>query len=588
MKKMARLLPLMGIALALAAWPRLAGAEDASGAVMQELAPGGSDTTGSTSAMGEIAVSDFAPVATDAATTLPQLAIEMVLNPSGETADLPDLDTFMEYVRSKNKTEQAISLNEVVLRTLAQNLNIHLSDILNRISHDQFHAAEGIFDLRVAGSAAVNRARPSAIDATGLKSQWRTKVVSGEGGLAQLLPTGGLVEVLFGDTSNRTNQLGVFTPYYTSAATLKVSHPLLRNAGPVVTQSQIIIAQYNQQVTAAQFVGQVITEVSRSIQLYLDLIFAYSNVDVLRISLAQAQELLRINEAKFKAGVVPELDVLQAKADVAARQQEVIAAIQQVSQASDVLKVQLAEIVDQRDVLLRPVESPRVPSFEVNEQEFLKEASEYNPSIQQVQWQIEKAKLNVEVAHNQTLPGLDVFSDYSSVGVNTGWSDSNRDAVNGGNGAWSLGLQFNYPLQNRTANYNFYASEKSYDAAVVRLNQVRDGVVFEVRDGIRSVETNREQIKVGLATVEFNKEKVDTGMKRQAVGLATSFDVLAFQRDLANARIALLRSVIDYNKAIAVVEASKGTLLQNLGISVDDCAIQAPKKITPKMIGTQR
>ena len=123
---------------------------------------------------------------------------------------------------------------------------------------------------------------------------------------------------------------------------------------------------------------------------------------------------------------------------------------------------------------------------------------------------------------------------------------------------------------------------------MVRLNQVRDGVVFEVRDGIRAVETNREQIKVGLATVEFNKEKVDTGMKRQAVGLATSFDVLAFQRDLANARIALLRSVIDYNKAIAVVEASKGTLLQNLGITVDDCTVQAPKKITPKMIGTQR
>ena len=69
-----------------------------------------------------------------------------------------------------------------------------------------------------------------------------------------------------------------------------------------------------------------------------------------------------------------------------------------------------------------------------------------------------------------------------------------------------------------------------------------------------------------MATVEFNREKVDTGMKRQSVGLATSFEVLRFQTDLAAARSNLLRAVIDYNKSPIQLERAKGTLLETVGI----------------------
>ena len=145
-----------------------------------------------------------------------------------------------------------------------------------------------------------------------------------------------------------------------------------------------------------------------------------------------------------------------------------------------------------------------------------------------------------------------------------------------------MGLQFSYPLQNRQARYRQYEAEKQLDTAFLNLQQLRDNVMFQVRSGIRDVETNREQIFLGKATVEFNKSKVDTGMKRQAVGLATTFDVLSFQTDLAQSRINLLKAIVLYNKAIVQLEFYKGTLLDRLNISVDEGALKVPKRIPKK------
>ena len=107
-----------------------------------------------------------------------------------------------------------------------------------------------------------------------------------------------------------------------------------------------------------------------------------------------------------------------------------------------------------------------------------------------------------------------------------------------------------------------------------------------VRLQLRNVETNRQQIIVGRSTVEFNVSKVDTGMKRQAVGLATSFDVLQFQNDLANARSQLIAAMVNYNKSIIALEAVKGTLLDRLNVKADGGVIIAPASIPKKPLAS--
>jgi outer membrane protein TolC len=513
------------------------------------------------------------------------------LGPETEPLKLPDIGEFEQYLQSKNRRKISIGLNEVVLRTLAKNLNIKIQDLANRSAHDEFHAQEGIFDLRIGGSVSVDRTdspipyKEGAPEGQPDSSKQRT--YNGQASVGQLLPSGGLLELIFDESRVDNNTPLYYSPYYSSGAGVQMSHPLLRNAGPFVTQSGIVLAQYSNLITSEAYRLQVFNELAKSITTYYELVFAASNVEVLRISLAQADELLRVNTAKFKAGVLPELDVLQAQADVAARQELLITAVQSVEDVSDQLKNQLAEICELRDVAVTPLDVPQVPDYDFKNQEerFIRDAVVNRPEFEQVRLQIEQADIRRVVAHNQTLPQLDLFARYLAAGIDNTHSGSIDNTRDNDHSNWRVGVQFSYPLQNRAARYRFHQAEKALETAALQMEKVQHDIVKDVRTSIRAVETNRQKIEVGKATVEFNKQKVDTGQKRQNVGLATSFEVLKFQSDLANARSNLLRAVIDYNKAIVELERAKGTLLGRLGIKVEGGEKSPGKRIPEKPFG---
>lgn len=533
--------------------------------------------------------------------------------------ELKDLERFEQQMARRIHGTEIVDLNEVVVRAVCRNLDVALSNINHLIADDEFHAQQGIFDLRISGISQITRTQvPSGTQFGTFGFNQDQGEVSDDGGagegedvddnpggafpggstfggggggndtkqfqnsltVGQLLPTGGLVELLFDNV--KVERSGMPDPQATTRAGLRASQPLLRNAGPLVTQSRIVLAGFDTRITAAQFRQQLMEAVATAIQLYYELIFAVSNVEVLRISLTQAEELLRVNRAKFEAGVLPELDVLQAQADVAARQQDLIVALQQVEASSDILRAHLAVIDTPCPLSLRPAQEPEIPEYPIQECVFLDEAVAFRPELEAARLDLEKQGINVQVAHNQTLPQVDLFGSYQPTGAGQTRLGSIEEAARTRTEDWRFGIQFNYPLQNREARFRFHQAEKRVDQAILRMQQIRNAVVLSVRDAIRDVETNRASIKLGRATVEFNRAKVETARQRQDVGLATSFDVLFFQRDLAAARISLLRSVIDYNKAIVEVEQAKGTLLESLGIQVCDTAVlkspHRPKK----------
>lgn len=485
---------------------------------------------------------------------------------------LPDIAEFERYLNSKRSRKVVIGLEGVVARTVAKNLNLKVQDLGVQSALFETDAQRGIYDLRLGASLSIDRSQyppPYAgTPPTGMTEVQKQKDKSIGASVGQLLPTGGLVELLFQQSSVDNNSLLYYSPYYTSGVGIQLSQPLLKNAGKYVTNAGIRLAELASKLASEGYRQQLFLELSKSITLYYELIYATANVDVLRISLAQAQELLRINLAKYNAGVLPELDVLQAKADVAARQQLLVNALQAVEDISDQLKNQLAEIADMRDVTLVPLDLPGVPEYPVRGKEvtFIKEALAKRPEFAQVRVALEQAEIKKNVAKNQTLPQLDLFARYLALGVANSSDDAWDETRGNDYGNWRVGLQFSYPLQNRSARYRLKQAENAIRQAALLMEKAQNDIILDVRSSIRAVETNRQQIEVGMATVEFNREKVDTGMKRQAVGLATSFEVLRFQTDLASARSNLLRAVIEYNKSIIQLERAKGSLLETLGI----------------------
>jgi len=510
------------------------------------------------------------------------------------TLRLPDIAEFEAYLHTRSPRRLTIGLNEVVVRTLAKNLNIKVSELATQAAKDEINAQKGIYDLRLSGSLGVDRTNTPVPykngPPTGQPESLKQRDYSAQMSVGQLLPSGGLIELLFQQSTIENNNPFYFSPYYATGAGVQVSQPLLKNAGRFVTESGILLAQYAERIAKEAYRGQLLAELTRSISIYYELIYVTANVEVLRISLAQAQELLRVNTAKYNAGVLPELDVLQAKADVAARQQLLITALQQVEDISDQLKNQLAEITELEDVTLVPLDLPEVPDYQIRgkEEQFIRDALLYRPEFEQIRLEFEQAQIRRDVARNQKLPQLDLFARYLAISADNTPSDAWEGTTGNDYGNWCVGIQFSYPLQNRAARYRYLQAEKGVQSAALMMQKVHNDIIQDVRASLRAVETNRQQIEVGKATVEFNREKVETGMRRQQVGLATSFEVLQFQTALASARSNLLRAIIDYNKSIVQLERAKGTLLQRFGISPIPQETARQKRVTGKSSAKRR
>src|SRR5207245_5881131 len=127
---------------------------------------------------------------------------------------------------------------------------------------------------------------------------------------------------------------------------------------------------------------------------------------------------------------------------------------------------------------------------------------------------------------------------------------------------WSLLFSVNAPLGNRLADANFAAAEYQVAQSRYRLETLEQAARVEVRNAVRTVETNLKRVKAAQVNTRLQREKLDAEQKKFNNGMSTSFQVLSFQNDLASAESRENQAIVDYNKSLVELERVKGTLLE--------------------------
>jgi len=297
---------------------------------------------------------------------------------------------------------------------------------------------------------------------------------------------------------------------------------------------------------------------------------------------------LRINTIKFEAGVVPSTDVLQAKAQVALREEQVIIAQQQILDIQDLLKqiMNVPNTDPNWQINLIPEDRPTYYDVRLDEDQFLREAFAYRPEYRQAETMLRSRKIQRMVARNKRLPELNFYGYYGFTGADESNTPAFENMETLDYHHWQVGLEFRYPLPNRVGRYGYHQSRLQYDQARESLENVKNLITLAIRNSRREVETNRKRIDVNEASVEYEEAKLDAEQKRFDVGMATSHDVLEFQRDLANSRANHLRAIIDYNKALIDLELAKGTLLKFHQIQIENQWLPLSRLPDPKAYST--
>jgi outer membrane protein TolC len=284
------------------------------------------------------------------------------------------------------------------------------------------------------------------------------------------------------------------------------------------------------------------------------------------------------------------LEMVQSEATIAVREEDIIRAQAAVGDAADQLRRLLNLPPGELwDVPIEPQTPPEIEHPAVDVEQAIQTALSERWELQSQQLTVGRQQVDFAFQRNQTLPTLDFALRYNYTGL--GGDLLERDPVTGqptgrvipgGFGdaieqltgldfdTWSASLTFGFPLQNRAARALRTQAELAVEREQAALEDLKAGIVTEVRTAARALDTAAKQIQAARASTHFQERNLDAERKRYENGMSTTFQINQIQDDLAQARSREVTAVTTYRRALADYYLAIGRLLDEKGIEVAD------------------
>ncbi len=402
----------------------------------------------------------------------------------------------------------------------------------------------------------------------------------GSFGLQQTLRWGGRYTVGWDNSRLKSNSLfATFTPQISSSLALRYSQPLLRDFRIDNIRQQVQISTTNREIADVQL-RQQIASTSRNVRnAYWDLAYAISFLEVQRQSLDLALESLRNTRARVEIGTTPPIDIVEAEAEVATREEAVIVAEAQIATAEDTLRALVYEptMPDFWTIRIEPTELPPFQPVTVNVENAVNNALGQRTDLQQSRYTLETNDVSIRYLRNQTLPdvtlnleyglqglgGTLIQRDFGPFGPGTG-PEVGRTNVSYGSVLgdlfrnefpnWTASIAISYPVGTSQAQAGLARARLQQGQTQTQLRNQELQVTTQVREVGRQVQTNQRRVETTRASRQLAERRLEAEERKFAAGTSTSFLVFQAQRDLAQARNNELRAILDYNRSVVDFE----------------------------------
>jgi outer membrane protein TolC len=162
------------------------------------------------------------------------------------------------------------------------------------------------------------------------------------------------------------NTLGIFNGFsnlFDTTASISLKQPLLRGFGTAANLAQVRIARNNVMVSEWALRKQIIDTITTTNFVYNELHFAHENLRVALQTRGLAEQLLKDNESRVKIGTMAKLDVAEARAEVAAREEAVILAQRAILDNENLLKQLVTNDLEKLLNVRIEIEPPPSPPF---------------------------------------------------------------------------------------------------------------------------------------------------------------------------------------------------------------------------------
>ena len=396
-------------------------------------------------------------------------------------------------------------------------------------------------------------------------------------GVGALNRWGGNYNASFNNTRATTNNLFTsFNPQLSSNINLAYTQPLLRNFKIDGTRQQLLITQKNREISDVQLQQNIALTARNVKSAYYDMMYAVGNLGVQRQSLELAQQSLKDNRARVEIGTMAPIDIVQAEAEVAQREESVILAEAAISRAEDRLRALVFNPTspDFWQLRIEPTEAVDFRPALVNTDAAVANALQRRTDLLASRKQLEANDVNIRFFKNQALPDVNASLTYfaQAIGgtaflrgegfpgpiigeVEKSYPSTLKTMFAGDFPTWTVQMQVNYPIGYSNAQASLARARLQDQQSRRQLQSQELQVATQIREYARQVQTNTKRVEATRASRTLAERRLEAEEKKFQAGMTTSFLVFQAQRDLNQARNNELQALLDYGKSVVDFEA---------------------------------
>jgi outer membrane protein len=395
-------------------------------------------------------------------------------------------------------------------------------------------------------------------------------------GIAQNLQWGGGSYALTFNNAkivSPNDRLASFDPQFNSTYLFSYTQPLLRGFRIDQTRQQMQNAIINRDTADLNLKARTTNTLAAVRSAYWDYVYAIQAVDVAQQSLALASKLLSDNKIRVEVGTMAPMDVVQAEAEEATRQQALTTATATMRTAE--LSLKRLIVSGTSDPLwsqhIEPVDRPDFQTVAIDVEGAVRSALQQRTDLQIARNAFEANNVLLKSQRDQSLPDVDALISYGASGlggtqyeftgsgldrqragiaVQGGYNDALRTLVNRDYPNWQFALNINYPIGGNAAEAQAARTRLLIQQNQAQIRASELAVATEVTNAALQVTNSTEALAAARAARDLSQRRLDAEMSRFEVGMSNNYQVVQSQRDLREAQNSELRALLNYRKAL--------------------------------------
>ncbi|MEO7157831.1 MAG: TolC family protein, partial [Vicinamibacterales bacterium] len=312
---------------------------------------------------------------------------------------------------------------------------------------------------------------------------------------------------------------------------------------------------------------------------------------VQRLSLGLAQQSLKDNRARVEIGTMAPLDIVQAEAEVATREESVIIAEAAIERQQDTIRTLVYNPGSPEfwTVRIEPTDTVTFVPTTVDTDAAVKNALTQRTDFVNARKNLEINDVNIRYFRNQSLPDVTASANYNAqaiagtqvvrardpqTGLPTGAIVSSTSVglfnglgstFSGDFPGWSVQLDIAYPIGKSTQEAQLARARLQQTQAERQLSSLELAITTQVRDAARTVQTNAKRVDATRSSRVLAERRLEAEEKKYQAGMTQNFFVLQAQRDLNVARNNELLALVEYAKSVVNYGAVQQTPLSGGG-----------------------